>query len=273
MRDEDSKHYLLEQDEPPYPRPQRRSFLASRGWIVASVCIILTSLIFNVFLYFRTSEGVGKGLSPYTGLASDKPYTYKFFTEWWTGENENTTQEEDELWDKLDIKPIAVLLSSEYVKEHNLEESSPFPWDPEKSVYYIKVYHHFHCFKIMRYAFGDLLAGRKSTVHASHVYHCLDALRQDAMCRLDDTPMPMPPGKGNIVGDGQQLMCRDFDKLNDWILAPERDACYEQIDNYRSIPQGLERFAFCKEDSPYYPVMKEYFEMHGHKDPFEKSDE
>lgn len=89
------------------------------------------------------------------------------------------------------------------------------------------------------------------------------------MCRLDDTPMPITPGAGNVVGDGQQLMCRDFEKLNEWILAPERNACYGQIEEYRVLTHPLERFGFCHKDSQYYPAMKAYFDLHGHKDPFE----
>lgn len=73
------------------------------------------------------------------------PYVYEYFTKYWTGDCEISTREEDELWDLINVDNVAVALSCDYIKEHNLEPSEPFPWDSDKSVYYLKVYHHLHC--------------------------------------------------------------------------------------------------------------------------------
>lgn len=100
-----------------------------------------------------------------------------------------------------------------------------------------------------------------------HIQHCLDSLRQDVMCLADDTPMAIPE---NIhkVGDGQIRKCRDWNKFTAWAVAPERTACFKQLSDFKPVIHTLEKHAFCPEGSEYYPVMKEYFEKHGHKDPF-----
>lgn len=66
------------------------------------------------------------------------PIVYK--TEW--GKNETLM---DELWENLDVSPIVVALSHEYAEEHGLARSAPFPWDDEKGIYHIKVFHQLHC--------------------------------------------------------------------------------------------------------------------------------
>ncbi len=79
----------------------------------------------------------------------------------------------------------------------------------------------------------------------------------------------MPASKPrHSVGDNQVMQCKDFSKLVAWTQQPEHQACYNHIDDYRTVANSLEKYAFCPEDSKYYPVMKAYFDKHGHKDPF-----
>lgn len=58
---------------------------------------------------------------------------------------------------------------------------------------------------------------------------------------------------------------RQWQNLVAWAYEPERHGCHRLLDDYRPIVHSLERYAFCPEGFPYYPVMKAYF---GHKDPF-----
>ena len=118
----------------------------------------------------------------------------------------------------------------------------------------------------MRRKVVDLKAQRESFITWEHYQHCLDSLRQDIMCRADDTPMPGIIGEH--LGNGQTVMCRDWNKLIAWTQAPSRQACYRSLDDYKSVVHSLERHAFCPESSEYYEVQRAYFEKWGHRDPF-----
>lgn len=75
-------------------------------------------------------------------LAQDAPQAYHFRTEWW-GDNDTLA---DELWDNLDISPVAVALSDEWASQHGVKISeSRFPWDDAKGLYFVKVFHQLHC--------------------------------------------------------------------------------------------------------------------------------
>ncbi|KAI9660067.1 MAG: hypothetical protein M1821_001419 [Bathelium mastoideum] len=228
--------------------------------------ILVCSLSLNSVLLFWIKgwqSPVHAYRSPYTGLTYENTQTYTFNSDYW-GENGTLA---DELWDNIDINPIAVALSDEWVEEHNLEHSLRFPWDDQKGIYFIKAFHSLHCLKLIRRAFRDYEIGNEQVLTPFHIYHCLDAMRQDVMCKADDTPMPSWKQQ-HTVGDGQTMQCKDFDKLVAWTQEPERNACYDQIDDYRYIENTLERHAFCAKDSQYYPVMEAYFEKHGHKNPY-----
>ena len=208
---------------------------------------------------------------------------YRSHTDYW-GENITLA---DELWESLDTNPVAVALSDEYARGHGLPESARFPWDDEKGLYFIKAIHDLHCIvragqwsgihgvislitaqKVLRQAFINFERGLEQTVSSGHVNHCLDGIRQDVMCKADDTPMPITMVR-HSVGNNQVMQCRDWNKLVAWSYAPERNACFRLLDDYKEIGHSLERHQFCPEGSEYYPVMKEYFEKHGHQDPFE----
>ena len=103
-----------------------------------------------------------------------------------------------------------------------------------------------------------------STVDISHVYHCLDSMRQNTMCNPDDTPMPAP-ATGNAIGDNQVLQCRSIEKLTEWVYQGERNACFQMVDEYGHIEHALEKYAFCAPDSPYYETMTSYFDKYGHQ--------
>ncbi|KAJ5287976.1 MFS multidrug transporter [Penicillium angulare] len=120
----------------------------------------------------------------------------------------------------------------------------------------------------MRRTYHDLWAGEEGRIPAAHIEHCLDSLRQDIMCKADDTPMPSRK-LYNGGGEGQMMQCKDFDKLVAWTQAPERNACYKRLTDYQKIVHSVERYAFCPRDSEHYDAMDQYFQEHGHyADPF-----
>jgi hypothetical protein len=110
--------------------------------------------------------------------------------------------------------------------------------------------------------------GNEPVVDGEHVYHCLDSIRQDILCKADDTPMPAVPvlkhapaaGTPIGLGDQQVMVCRDLTKLNEWIHAPERNACFKEGNIYTEPEHEIDRHAYCPDDSPFLPVMKQYFE-------------
>jgi hypothetical protein len=121
--------------------------------------------------------------------------------------------------------------------------------------------------KFIRRAFTDYERGLEPRLDGRHVHHCLDSLRQDVQCMADDTPMPTG-ADARAIGDEQTVMCRNYSALVEWVYAPERMACHKALSDYRSITHSIERYAFCPEDSRYFPVMRKYFQQKGHSDPW-----
>lgn len=56
-----------------------------------------------------------------------------------------------------------------------------------------------------------------------------------------------------------------------WATRPDQHACYD-FDDYRESTNTLELFAFCPQNSPYRSFQEAYFQLHGHKDPYEPKD-
>ena len=84
------------------------------------------------------------------------------------------------------------------------------------------------------------------------------------MCKPDDTLMTSID-QPHVIGDGQTVQCRDWDKLDAWARDPVRHSCYKIFDDDRPVANKLELYAFCPKDSPHYTTMKNYFEKHKHK--------
>ena len=116
--------------------------------------------------------------------------------------------------------------------------------------------------KVMRKAFKYPETFGRSV--EEHIYHCLNMLRQDLMCKADDTPMPSA-NKSHVIGNNQVMQCRDWSRLVAWSNHPDHNACFELYSDYTPVAHSLEQYAHCPQGSPYFPVMKEYFERHGHK--------
>jgi len=243
--------------------PKRERF--SRKWIVTSLTtLLLISLITNVALFFEFI-GLKKHVYPiYSGIPLTKTMTYSYESDFWHPDRPND-KSPDAFWDALDTSPIAVALDRTWVKEHNVPVSDSWPWDDEKGLYYVKAFHNMHCLKIIRKAYHSAVEGHDYNVSTHHLDHCFDALRQDTLCRADDTPMPVDGTIGSI-GGGQDLKCRDWNKLIEWTQHPDRQACFQNFaGDYQDLGPSLEFFAFCPKDSKYYDIQTQYFEKFGHK--------
>ena len=120
----------------------------------------------------------------------------------------------------------------------------------------------------MHKAFTEYEQYNATTIRSSHVYHCLDALRQHTMCHADDTPMQ---GKAtdHSLGHDQVLQCRSIEKLRQWAYSGDRNACFRMVDEYKPVKHSLEKYAFCSSDSPYYEAMTEHFKQYGHGEMFD----
>lgn len=74
-------------------------------------------------------------------ITQDTPLVFRATSDYW-GKNETLA---DELWDSINIDPITVALSSEYIEQHGLADSAQFPWDDDKRTYILKGFHDQHC--------------------------------------------------------------------------------------------------------------------------------
>ncbi|RYN40286.1 hypothetical protein AA0113_g302 [Alternaria arborescens] len=187
-------------------------------------------------------------------------------TEYWHPNASDSDMEA--AWDSINTNAMAITLEDGFAKRMSLPPSTRFPWDTERSIYYIKGIHDLHCLKLVRKAIASKHKGDPRPFNLLHIYHCLDGLRQDIMCTADDTPMPAPVAPQG--GDDQLRRCRDWDKLISWATRPDQHACYE-FDDYREATNTLENFAFCPPESPYRKFQEAYFQYHGHKDAYEQS--
>ncbi|KAF3052907.1 hypothetical protein E8E11_011513 [Didymella keratinophila] len=238
---------------------------------VAFMSLLLLSLSANVLLVMDNAKlrilthSAGKTL--YSGLSFDTPVTYQPVSPFW---NPNSTaQEMDAAWDAIDTNPMAVALHDDFVRRKGLPPSGRFPWDTERSIYYLKGIHDLHCVKYIRKAIAVKHYGGNQTFDFHHINHCLNGLRQDIMCAADDTPMP---ALAEHIGAGQTRECRDWGKMTEWATQLDRNACF-RLDDYREATNTLEQFAFCPPGSPYQSVQQAYFDYHGHKDPYEVKDD
>ncbi|KAF2999918.1 hypothetical protein E8E13_008880 [Curvularia kusanoi] len=238
---------------------------------VAFMSLLLLSLSANVLLVMDNAKlrisnrSAGKTL--YSGLSFDTPVAYEPISPFW---NPNiSTEEMDAAWDAIDTSPMAVALHDKYASKIGLPPSGRFPWDTERSIYYLKGIHDLHCVKYIRKAITVKHNGGNQTFDFHHINHCLNGLRQDIMCAADDTPMP---ALAEHIGAGQVRKCRDWSRMTEWATQLDRNACYK-LDDYREATNTLEQFAFCPPGSPYQEIQQAYFDYHGHKDPYEVKDD
>ncbi|CAN9100022.1 unnamed protein product [Alternaria alternata] len=233
---------------------------------VVYMSLLLLSLSANILLVMENAKLRIAHIPAKSNYTYDTTVPYHAMTEYWHPNASDSDMEA--AWDAINTNAMAITLEDGFAKRMSLPPSTRFPWDTERSIYYIKGIHDLHCLKLVRKAIVSKHKGDPRPFNLLHIYHCLDGLRQDIMCTADDTPMPAPVAHQG--GDGQLRRCRDWDKLISWATRPDQHACYE-FDDYREATNTLENFAFCPPESPYRKFQEAYFQYHGHKDAYEQS--
>lgn len=149
---------------------------------VAFMSLLLLSLSANVLLVMDNAKlrlsarNAGKTL--YSGLVFDTPVAYEPISEFWNPNS--STQDMDAAWDAIDTSPMAVALHDDFTRKVGLPLSGRFPWDTERSIYYLKGIHDLHCVKFIRKAITSKHNGDNLTLDFNHINHCLNGLRQDS---------------------------------------------------------------------------------------------
>lgn len=76
-------------------------------------------------------------------MAFDTEVPYRAYSEYW---DPNISDEvTDRAWDAINTNPMAVFLHNAFARNIGLQPSTRFPWDTERSIYYLKGFHDLHC--------------------------------------------------------------------------------------------------------------------------------
>ncbi|KAI1371397.1 hypothetical protein F4677DRAFT_435951 [Hypoxylon crocopeplum] len=150
-------------------------------------------------------------ISPYWG--SDKIIRKPFH--WATEYSDENKTETSPLWASLfPIGDGLVALHDDLVVSQQLPASMKRNETSTDNVYFVAAYHQLHCLTIIRSILYHLKDGMPLGVPFAHATHCLDSLRQAAMCHADDTLLYTEDS--HTYGDGQARVCKDWDALAHW---------------------------------------------------------
>ncbi|KAL5384778.1 hypothetical protein DPSP01_005215 [Paraphaeosphaeria sporulosa] len=234
-----------------YASDEAQSFLAKRRRRVhfaeprkSGLCIVslVSSAIINVVLmgfvaYGYAHRGANSPLFPQTVYSPANEaisYETKIFT---SGFGDQRTKymgdsyEADDEWAKLYPRTVVRIPKSQADKLAN--KTIPIAGDEDHFPVLITVFHLMHCLDSIRHLyFGhdknmdpDPIIN-DAVLKRPHIDHCFDSLRQSIMCASDVSPAPYNwvPSKGKALGSlGVQHTCRNYEKLVEWSVAPERD--------------------------------------------------
>ena len=133
-----------------------------------------------------------------------------------------STPEVDAEWNQL-VKDRYFLLSDEEAKEAYGHNIAPY-WNGFHGGYVagLDVLHTLHCLNRLRLMIYPQVYGEKSEESRNaqaHNAHCLDHLRQLAMCHSDLTPIPtqfFPGIQRNYINSSREHTCRSFQHVRDW---------------------------------------------------------
>lgn len=70
-------------------------------------------------------------------------------TEYWNPDASDSEMEA--AWDAIDTGPMAIALDDKYAEQNGLPPTTRFPWDTERSIYYLKGLHDLHCLASLFY--------------------------------------------------------------------------------------------------------------------------
>lgn len=108
----------------------------------------------------------------------------------------------------------------------------PIPGEEDGYITGLEVYHQLHCLDLVRkHLYPDRYGGDKymspegKKEYWIHLEHCIDNLRQTIMCYSDISTIPWKWNErvGAEFPDAHTThVCRDFDRLTEWMLEGER---------------------------------------------------
>lgn len=208
-------------------------------------------------------------------MASGIPRPFVTNTEWSSG---NTTRT-DELWTKLPAHVGMVAVDMKFSQDMGFYATEPFPWDQKKGVYMLEGYHSLHClvqssillltrsdwqadgdYQMYIYrALREFEQGLPQTTPMRHHIHCLDALRENALCSADDTLRPAGTGvaKPQDPRNPPRKQCRDRAQLERWAL--QNSACFKRFPDNDSARKTLKEWTWCPDQSMYSENIKAIF--------------
>ncbi|APA08408.1 predicted protein [Sclerotinia sclerotiorum 1980 UF-70] len=239
--------------------PESKNCSHKNYFMYPFVFIFIASNIFTWFLSSWHSRGnqtvINDGLSQYAGLARDYPIALGKDSPY-TDSNETLR---NEVWEAINIDAGMIAVPDGFVSDKNLHPSQRFVWDKSKSVYLLNGHHTLHCVRAVYISLMEFWQERPQSRRWEHVIHCVDQLRQEALCNADDTPRYSTSDNIPVSGMGQVRMCRSWEKLEQW--AKQYNSCYRYVNqtaSYKDFPQ-IERFIWCPEGSPYAAAVEEVF--------------
>ncbi|KAI6090600.1 hypothetical protein F4821DRAFT_20904 [Hypoxylon rubiginosum] len=237
-----------------------RSYILNLILIIAVVISFSLNIVqlglYKLNLHSVHEDGTGTRRSIYAGLLEGDVKVY------WNQSGAYTDPDDDvrdHLWDQIDIDSGIVAVPKIWAKEKGLPEGTTFPWDTDKSLYFVNAYHSLHCLKNVYRAFRDHRMGAPPTVSHAHVIHCLDQLLADTFCQADDTLRVTNRSTPHVTAFQQHRQCRSFDALQEWTLA--HPGCYRYGNHTLedAQPSQLPRMRFCPEGSPELEKVRAYF--------------
>ncbi|KAK8054949.1 hypothetical protein PG993_000176 [Apiospora rasikravindrae] len=185
----------------------QRSYASSRGrrafrdpWVMVPSLIAVISLFMVAYLGFQLRTQLRNAVKlPYSPANHMIRYERRPFE---LGFGENLTEYEadpspelDAKWD--DLYSMGLMAISREQASQLEEKTQPLPHDPEnRYVLGMSVFHDLHCINMLRkHLFPDYYTQARMGKHhqgevTNHMMHCLDALRQSAMCHVDLAIIP-----------------------------------------------------------------------------------
>ncbi|KAH8705818.1 hypothetical protein BGW36DRAFT_354212 [Talaromyces proteolyticus] len=252
-----SRELQFDDDFTPFPKTKTKARHTYKFILVESIAIL--SIILNIIAavdYFAPKNVSFRDVpTDYSGLPHDQPVVYDWESPFGPGNQNSTLQ--DEVWEAMTIGQGIISLPKDWAKAKGLHPSATFPWDHSRAVYLVAGYHKLHCIKKIRRWIVATERGSQRTDHYEHVLHCLDGIRQAILCEGDDTPLYLSEVGDKISGRDEPRQCRDWSKLDRW--AKENTACYGYDNEAADDSGGIKHYKYCPRDSPYAPVMREYF--------------
>ncbi|KAH7082307.1 hypothetical protein FB567DRAFT_581693 [Paraphoma chrysanthemicola] len=194
------------------------------------------------------------GKSEYSGLPRNVSKELRYHSPYWSQDEATASK----LWNQLEIHTGFVALHKSWTDKKSLPRGDSFPWDDSRTIYVLNVFHILHCLQMLRISIVESHHNQPQTMSYKHLQHCLNDLREDAMCNADDTPRYTHTWPDRVTGaDGQLRQCRNFEALSTW--ARSNTACFSF--SHRDDPSWNKtaRFRHCPPDSPYLPAIRKTY--------------